>query len=148
MQFRGSGLPKRLQQYPVVITFNGAGFDLRFLKVAFPDLRLPPIHIDESRLWWPVQVGKQELYPLDLSVEVQGQVSDSAHIRFGVSPGDFEHRRQRSPHPPGLPISRSGAFQTLLPLCGSPGIHRLRRPGCISRHNCFSIAVENPTTFS
>ena len=39
-------LPKRLQQYPVVITFNGAGFDLRFLKVAFPDLRFPPIHID------------------------------------------------------------------------------------------------------
>jgi hypothetical protein len=30
---------------------------------------------------------------------------------------------------PGLPISRSGAFQTLLPLCGSPGIHRLKRPG-------------------
>ena len=28
--------------------------------------------------------GKQELYPLDLSVEVQGQVSDSAHIRFGI----------------------------------------------------------------
>ena len=30
---------------------------------------------------------------------------------------------------PGLPISRSGVFQTLLPLCGSPGIHRLKRPG-------------------
>jgi hypothetical protein len=30
---------------------------------------------------------------------------------------------------PGLPISRSGAFQTVLPLCGSPGIHRLKRPG-------------------
>ena len=30
---------------------------------------------------------------------------------------------------PGLPISRSGAFQTLLPLCGSPGIHRRKRPG-------------------
>ena len=28
--------------------------------------------------------GKQELYPLDLSVEVQGQVSDSAHILFGI----------------------------------------------------------------
>jgi hypothetical protein len=25
---------------------------------------------------------------------------------------------------PGLPISRSGTFQTLLPLCGSPGIYR------------------------
>jgi hypothetical protein len=30
---------------------------------------------------------------------------------------------------PDLPISRSGAFQSLLPLCGSPGIHRLKRPG-------------------
>jgi hypothetical protein len=30
---------------------------------------------------------------------------------------------------PGLPISRSGAFQPLLPLCGSAGIHRLKRPG-------------------
>src|SRR5207249_3978423 len=39
-------LPKRLQKYPVVITFNGSGFDLRFLKLAFPELRLPPIHID------------------------------------------------------------------------------------------------------
>jgi hypothetical protein len=26
---------------------------------------------------------------------------------------------------PGLPISRSGAFPTLVPLYGSPGIHRL-----------------------
>jgi len=29
----------------------------------------------------------------------------------------------------GLPISRSGAFQTLLPLCGLPSKHRLKRPG-------------------
>src|SRR5271169_3261766 len=29
----------------------------------------------------------------------------------------------------GLPISRSGAFQTLLPLCGLPSIHRLSDQG-------------------
>ena len=39
-------LPQRLQKHSVVVTFNGAGFDLRFLKLAFPELRLPPIHID------------------------------------------------------------------------------------------------------
>lgn len=39
-------VPERLRQYSVVITFNGSGFDLRFLKLAFPDLVLPPIHID------------------------------------------------------------------------------------------------------
>ncbi len=38
--------PAHLANYSVVITFNGAGFDLRFLKLAFPNLKLPPIHID------------------------------------------------------------------------------------------------------
>jgi uncharacterized protein YprB with RNaseH-like and TPR domain/predicted nuclease with RNAse H fold len=39
-------LPAQLRNYSVVVTFNGAGFDLRFLKLAFPELVLPPIHID------------------------------------------------------------------------------------------------------
>jgi uncharacterized protein YprB with RNaseH-like and TPR domain/predicted nuclease with RNAse H fold len=38
--------PVYLQKYPVLVTFNGSGFDLRFLKLAFPELVLPPIHID------------------------------------------------------------------------------------------------------
>jgi uncharacterized protein len=37
---------KALAKYSVVVTFNGAGFDLRFLKSIFPQLVLPPIHID------------------------------------------------------------------------------------------------------
>lgn len=52
---------------------------VRFTPEKFRQLTFP-----NPRLWWPVQVGKQELYPLDLSVQVQGQVSDSAHIRFGI----------------------------------------------------------------
>src|SRR5216684_4427922 len=39
-------LPKHLSQFSVVVTFNGATFDLRFLKLAFPNMVLPPIHID------------------------------------------------------------------------------------------------------
>lgn len=39
-------LPSELEKYAVVITFNGAGFDVRFLHAAFPNLVLPPIHID------------------------------------------------------------------------------------------------------
>jgi uncharacterized protein YprB with RNaseH-like and TPR domain/predicted nuclease with RNAse H fold len=41
-----SDFPTHLRNYSVVVTFNGAGFDLRFLRLAFPDLTLPPIHID------------------------------------------------------------------------------------------------------
>lgn len=47
-----SELPAALAGYSIVVTFNGAGFDLRFLKLAFPDLVLPPIHID---LRWGVR---------------------------------------------------------------------------------------------
>jgi uncharacterized protein YprB with RNaseH-like and TPR domain/predicted nuclease with RNAse H fold len=39
-------LPAQLSKYSVVVTFNGAGFDLRFLKLAFPEIKIPPIHID------------------------------------------------------------------------------------------------------
>jgi exo-1,4-beta-D-glucosaminidase len=46
--------------------------------------KFPQLTIANPRLWWPVQVGKQDLYPLHLTVEVQGQVSDSAHIQFGI----------------------------------------------------------------
>ncbi len=52
--------------------------------VHFTPEKFSQLNIASPRLWWPVQVGKQELYPLDLSVEVKGQVSDSAQIRFGV----------------------------------------------------------------
>ena len=46
--------------------------------------KFPQLIIANPRLWWPAQVGRQDLYPLDLTVEVLGQVSDSAHTRFGV----------------------------------------------------------------
>jgi exo-1,4-beta-D-glucosaminidase len=36
------------------------------------------------RLWWPAQAGPQNLYPLELQFEVNGRVSDSSHIDFGV----------------------------------------------------------------
>ncbi|HEX5413792.1 MAG TPA: ribonuclease H-like domain-containing protein [Terriglobia bacterium] len=39
-------LPAYLGGYSLAVTFNGAGFDLRFLRLAFEDLALPAIHID------------------------------------------------------------------------------------------------------
>jgi len=39
-------LPAYLARFRVITTFNGAGFDLRFLRAAFPALVLPSLHID------------------------------------------------------------------------------------------------------
>jgi len=43
-------LPEYLQRFRLISTFNGAGFDLRFIRAAFPQLGLPPIHIDLRRV--------------------------------------------------------------------------------------------------
>ena len=42
------------------------------------------LKVAHPRLWWPVQAGEQNLYPLDLRFDVDGQVSDSASIQFGI----------------------------------------------------------------
>ena len=47
-------------------------------------IRVPPLRIPHPRLWWPAQVGEQNLYPLDLRFEVDGQVSDATQISFGI----------------------------------------------------------------
>jgi exo-1,4-beta-D-glucosaminidase len=52
---------------------------VRFTAEEFPQLKLA-----RPRLWWPAQVGPQNLYPLELEFEVNGQVSDSCRIRFGI----------------------------------------------------------------
>jgi uncharacterized protein len=43
-------LPEYLRRFRLISTFNGAGFDLRFIRAAFPRLALPPIHIDLRRV--------------------------------------------------------------------------------------------------
>ncbi len=35
-----------LQDYEIVVTFNGKLFDIPFIKKEFPEIKLPPIHID------------------------------------------------------------------------------------------------------
>ena len=43
-------LPEYLKRFRLISTFNGAGFDLRFIRTVFPRLTLPPIHIDLRRV--------------------------------------------------------------------------------------------------
>ena len=52
---------------------------VRFTAESFPQLR-----IRRPRLWWPHPVGPQELYRLRLRVAVQGRLSDSTELSFGI----------------------------------------------------------------
>jgi exo-1,4-beta-D-glucosaminidase len=40
--------------------------------------------IARPRLWWPVSAGPQNLYPLDLTLEIAGKTSDTGHVDFGI----------------------------------------------------------------
>ena len=52
--------------------------------VTFEPKDFPQLQFKNPRLWWPAQMGKPELYGLDLSVEIDGKVSDQSHTRFGI----------------------------------------------------------------
>ena len=41
-----SKFPQEIRKYKSIVTYNGAGFDIPFVKSAFPDLRLHQLHID------------------------------------------------------------------------------------------------------
>ena len=58
---------------------RGAEVPVRFTPEEFPQLVL-----DNPRLWWPVNKGPQNLYRLNLSVEVDGQVCDRTSTVFGI----------------------------------------------------------------
>jgi exo-1,4-beta-D-glucosaminidase len=40
--------------------------------------------ISNPRLWWPAQMGRPELYPLNMEFEVDGKISDRSATRFGI----------------------------------------------------------------
>ena len=52
--------------------------------VSFLPERFPQLVMANPRLWWPHTVGPQNLYDLNLSYEVSGNISDMLKVRFGI----------------------------------------------------------------
>jgi hypothetical protein len=52
--------------------------------VTFTPEDYPQLNIKNPRLWWPKNKGPQELYKLKLAVKVDGKVSDSKEVTFGI----------------------------------------------------------------
>jgi exo-1,4-beta-D-glucosaminidase len=52
--------------------------------VAFNADQFPQLVATHPRLWWPAQMGKPNLYPLSMTFEVNGKVSDRSQTQFGI----------------------------------------------------------------
>jgi exo-1,4-beta-D-glucosaminidase len=52
--------------------------------VVFNSLDYPQLKITNPRIWWTHEMGKPELYKVDLDIESEGEVSYSMTTRFGI----------------------------------------------------------------
>jgi len=52
--------------------------------VSFIPEKYPQLVMTDPRLWWPHNVGAQNLYDLNLIFDASGKVTDTKKIRFGV----------------------------------------------------------------
>ncbi len=54
------------------------------IVVAFSPGEFEQLKIENPRIWWTHDLGKQELYNLNLSFKTDNDVSDSKDVRFGI----------------------------------------------------------------
>jgi exo-1,4-beta-D-glucosaminidase len=53
-------------------------------EVTFTPDEFPQLVVVNPRLWWPHTVGPQNLYDLNLRFEIDGTLSDTRRLRFGI----------------------------------------------------------------
>jgi exo-1,4-beta-D-glucosaminidase len=59
-------------------------------RVEFTPDQFAQLNLSQPRLWWPVHVGPQNLYELNLELSVDGKTSAQDLIRFGIREASSE----------------------------------------------------------
>ncbi|HZZ26372.1 MAG TPA: glycoside hydrolase family 2 protein, partial [Pirellulales bacterium] len=81
--------------HPVTVELRGSIERIRFsqqVKLAPQEIKtvsflpddFPQLVIDKPRIWWPWQLGRPEMYTLELEAAVEGTVSDLVSVDFGI----------------------------------------------------------------
>ena len=71
--------------------FGDAGFELAQTLAPGESrtVKVPAIHLDHPKLWWPKGYGEQNLYDVSFSFVTDGKVSDEVSFKSGVRQMDF-----------------------------------------------------------
>jgi exo-1,4-beta-D-glucosaminidase len=94
-QLTVTALLKNASKEPVRGTLKGAIDRIEFAQdvelgagenkdVTFDAGKFSQLNLTHPRLWWPVQMGKPELYLMKMEFVVNGRVSDHSETRFGI----------------------------------------------------------------
>ena len=89
-------------------------------------VHMAPQTVANPRLWWPSEVGTQNLYPLDLAFETGGAVSDTSSVQFGIRQivSEVDAKGHRAFHINGKNILIRGAGYTFDMLLRSTPEHQ------------------------
>jgi exo-1,4-beta-D-glucosaminidase len=52
--------------------------------VTFDPAQVSQLNLENPRLWWPAQVGKPQLYKLQMSFDIDGKNSETSETNFGI----------------------------------------------------------------
>jgi exo-1,4-beta-D-glucosaminidase len=88
-------LVKNASDHPVRGTLKGRIENIEFAQpvdlaaeesrdVVFSPAQYPQLNLSHPRLWWPAQMGTPNLYDLNLSFEINGELSDLSRTKFGI----------------------------------------------------------------
>ncbi|MDR3717365.1 MAG: hypothetical protein P4K98_01085 [Bryobacteraceae bacterium] len=127
--------------------------------VTFTPEQFAQLNVANPRLWWPAQVGPQNLYGLKLQFEADNHISDSVETRFGIreTSGELDAQKHRLFKINGKNILiRGGGYTFDMFLRSSPekqeelfryvrdmNLNAIRLEGKIEDDNFFRLADEN-----
>ena len=94
-QLTVAALLKNASKEPIHGTLKGTIDEIEFAQdvelgagenkdITFDPGKFSQLNPTHPRLWWPVQMGKPELYSLRMDFVVNGRVSDHSETRFGI----------------------------------------------------------------
>jgi len=82
------------------VTVSGSIGNLRFEKTVVLEpyqivhLEFPALTMDKPRLWWPLHIGAQNLYDLNIKATLNGIPSDETTVHFGIREATSELNRK------------------------------------------------------
>jgi len=94
-QLMVTALLKNASKEPIHGTLKGTIDQIEFAQdvelgvgenkdITFDPGKFSQLNLTHPRLWWPVQMGKPELYSLKMDFVVNGRVSNHSETRFGI----------------------------------------------------------------
>jgi beta-galactosidase/beta-glucuronidase len=76
--------PRTFEDQKIILKKNVELAPLQRISIHLDEEEYEELSIDGPRLWWPNGYGSQNLYELELSFDLGGDISDMEHCIFGI----------------------------------------------------------------